>query len=336
MRMASLVSAAPAPTLRDRLDRLIEVGFLPLTIACLILGAILHVAGAPAAGDLAWGFATAVSAVILAVGIVEELLEGRTGVDVVALLAMVGSVLLGEMLAGAVIAVMFATGTWLEAFAEGRAERELSALLARSPGVAHRYDATGSPQTVPASDVREGDRLLVKPGEVVPVDGLVLAGSAALDESAVTGESRVVVREASDAVVSGVVNVGGPFDLLATATADGTTVHGDPLLLHELAANLVDNALRWSPEGAVVIRAHHSRARVQLLVIDHGPGIPPSRRRTVLQPFNRLDDSATGGGLGLGLAIADRLVEAMGGDLELRDTPGGGLTVVVSLPVSAS
>ena len=118
--------------------------------------------------------------------------------------------------------------------------------------------------------------------------------------------------------------------------ADTPEVQADPALLERVVANLVDNALRWSPEGAVVIRAHHSRARIQLLVIDHGPGIPPSRRRTVLQPFNRLDDSATGGGLGLGLAIADRLVEAMGGELELRDTPGGGLTVVVSLPVGAA
>lgn len=232
--MTSLATAAaPAPSFRARIDRLIEVGFLPLTIACLVIGAVLHLAGQGPAGDLVWGISTGVAALILAVGIVEELLEGRTGVDVVALLAMVGSVLLGEMLAGAVIAVMFATGTWLEAFAEGRAERELSALLARSPGVAHRYDASGSPVAVPAGEVREGDRLLVKPGEVVPVDGLVMGTSAALDESAVTGESRVVVREPSDAVSSGVVNVGGPFDLLATATAEASTYAGIVRLVRE-------------------------------------------------------------------------------------------------------
>ena len=71
---------------------------------------------------------------------------------------------------------------------------------------------------------------------------------------------------------------------------------------------------------------------MQLLVVDHGPGIHPRDRANVLQPFHRLDDATSQGGLGLGLAIADGLTRAMGGDLALRDTPGGGLTAVVTLP----
>ena len=76
--------------------------------------------------------------------------------------------------------------------------------------------------------------------------------------------------------------------------------------------------------------SRRSGERVQLSVIDHGPGIPAAARAAVVQPFHRLDDARTGG-LGLGLAIADQMTAAMGGDLELRDTPGGGLTAVVSL-----
>jgi two-component system sensor histidine kinase KdpD len=117
--------------------------------------------------------------------------------------------------------------------------------------------------------------------------------------------------------------------------ADPADVQTDPALLERVVANLVGNALTWSPDAPVKVRAHRSGRSVQLHVIDHGPGIPVSQRAVVLQPFHRLDDSGTGGGLGLGLAIADRLVAAMGGTLELRDTPGGGLTVVVTMPASS-
>jgi two-component system sensor histidine kinase KdpD len=116
--------------------------------------------------------------------------------------------------------------------------------------------------------------------------------------------------------------------------ADPADVQTDPALLERVVANLVGNALTWSPDAPVKVRAHRSGRTVQLHVIDHGPGIPVDQRVVVLQPFHRLDDTGTGGGLGLGLAIADRLVAAMGGTLELRDTPGGGLTVVVALPAS--
>jgi heavy metal translocating P-type ATPase len=214
----------------------VDASFLPFTVACLILGGVAQVAGASQAGDAIWAFATAVSALRLLGGIVRDLREGHTGVDIIALLAMAGSVALGEFLAGAVIAAMYATGQALESYAQGRAERELSALLARSPGVAHRYE-DGVLISHPASAIREGDRLLVKPGDVVPVDGLLLETSATLDESAVTGESRLVLREQSDRISSGVVNAGGPFDMRATATADASTYAGIVRLVREAQAS---------------------------------------------------------------------------------------------------
>jgi two-component system sensor histidine kinase KdpD len=108
----------------------------------------------------------------------------------------------------------------------------------------------------------------------------------------------------------------------------------DPALVERILANLVENALRWAPMSTpVLVRAHAHRDEVQIHVIDHGPGIPPGERTAAVRPFHRLTDDGPGRGLGLGLAIADRLTTAVGGHLELRDTPGGGLTVVVALPI---
>lgn len=210
---------------RVRLARTAEAALLPFTAICLAAGAVAHLVGQPAIGDAVWILATIVSAARLAVGIAIDLMAGSTGVDVVALLAMVGSVALGEYLAGAVIAVMYATGQALEQYAHGRAERELRALVSRAPGIAHHYE-DGVLVDRPAEALGPGDRLLIKPGEVVPVDGIVVAGPAALDESALTGESRIVVRDLDDRVASGVVNAGAAFDIRAAATADASTYAG--------------------------------------------------------------------------------------------------------------
>jgi two-component system, OmpR family, sensor histidine kinase KdpD len=120
---------------------------------------------------------------------------------------------------------------------------------------------------------------------------------------------------------------------LFTGLAD---VSADPALLERIVANLVTNAIEWSPpQDRVRVTAHQRDNDVQLHVIDHGPGIHPKDRSTVRRPFHRLVDNARHSGVGLGLAIADGLTVAMGGSLDLRDTPGGGLTVVVTLPIAS-
>ncbi len=153
------------------------------------------------------------------------------------------------------------------------------------------------------------------------------------------GVLRPVLRSASmeEIVPASLHAVGAAADRVSIELpGDLPEVQTDPALLDRVVANLVGNALRWSPpDRRVRVRAHATRAEVQLHVIDHGPGIPSVQRAVVVQPFHRLDDSGASGGLGLGLAIADRFVAAMGGTLELRDTPGGGLTAVVSLPAAS-
>ncbi len=117
--------------------------------------------------------------------------------------------------------------------------------------------------------------------------------------------------------------------------ADLCDVWADPVLLERVVANLVSNAIAWSPEDRPVrIMAGQHDGSVVLHIVDHGPGIHPKHRSTVMQPFHRLGDATTHHGLGLGLAIANGLTVAMEGRLELRDTPGGGLTATLTLPTS--
>lgn len=218
--------------LHVRAARLLERGLLPLTILGLVGGIVLAWSGHPDAARAAWTVPSVVVAVRLAWSIAVDLLHREAGVDVIAILAIVGALALGEDLAAAVIALMLATGEALERFAEGRAHRELSALLGRAPRDVHRY-LDGSLDTVPIDAVVPGDRILVRPGEVVPVDGIVLGAPAVLDESAITGESRLVTREDGDAVSSGVVNAGAPFDIRAIATAAESTYAGIVRLVEE-------------------------------------------------------------------------------------------------------
>jgi two-component system, OmpR family, sensor histidine kinase KdpD len=109
-------------------------------------------------------------------------------------------------------------------------------------------------------------------------------------------------------------------------------VSADPALLQRVLVNLLANALRYSPPGAApVIATSEFGDRVQLRVIDCGPGIPEARREEMFLPFQRLGDTDNTAGVGLGLALAKGFVEGMGGTLEAEDTPGGGLTMVVEL-----
>jgi len=201
----------------------------------VLVGVLLWLVGEHGAAEVAWGLTTAVALVPLVVGVVSGLAKRQAGVDVIAVLAIAGSLALGEYLAGAIIALMLSSGRALEAFANGRARRDLSALLERAPRSVTRYE-DGQLVSRPIEEVREGDVVLVKGGEVVPVDG-VAADPAVLDESALTGESRPVERAAGEPVRSGGVNAGAGFDLRATATAEGSTYAGIVRLVREAEAS---------------------------------------------------------------------------------------------------
>jgi two-component system, OmpR family, sensor histidine kinase KdpD len=112
-------------------------------------------------------------------------------------------------------------------------------------------------------------------------------------------------------------------------------VLADPVLVERVVVNLVANALRFTPgERVPHVTASALAGRVELRVVDRGPGIPPEHRERVFAPFQRLGDSDNTAGLGLGLSLSRGLTEAMGGTLTPEDTPGGGLTMVMALPMA--
>jgi heavy metal translocating P-type ATPase len=225
---------------------------LAVATAGLVAGLAARFAGAAGVADAVLGLVVTAGLVPLAFSVARRLARREPGVDVVAVLALGGSLALGEYLAGAVVAVMLATGRVLEAYAGDRARRELGALLERAPRVAHRYPAAGGSKgggaswdgvadqalvDVPVGEVRPGDRLLVKPGEVVPVDGLVVGATAVLDEAALTGEAELVERADGEPVASGVVNAGSPFELRASTTAAASTYAGIVRLVEQAQAS---------------------------------------------------------------------------------------------------
>ena len=212
-------------TLPARVLRIFGSALLPLCTAGQALGLGLAWAGRDDLAAITWVVPSGIVGARLAWSILRDLLAREAGVDVIAVLAIGGALAMEEAFAAAVIALMLATGEALERYAEGRAHRELTALLGRAPRDVHRYE-DGELVTRPIDAVVIGDRLLVKPGEVVPVDGLLDGAAAVLDEAALTGEARPVTRVDGDQVSSGTLNAGAPFDLRAIATAEQSTYAG--------------------------------------------------------------------------------------------------------------
>ncbi|MDG6777266.1 heavy metal translocating P-type ATPase [Thiomicrorhabdus sp. zzn3] len=181
--------------------------------AVTLLGLVFHYGfNEDALANVTWVIAALPILIWLAVDIAKSLRRGDLGVDLIAALAIIGALLLDESLAAAVIALMYASGQSLEQYAANRAKRELTALLTRAPDLAERY-ANDALETVPVEKVKPKDRLLIKTGAVLPVDGFVSGTSAILDESSLTGESLPVTRNQGEAVSSGTLNIGPPFDL---------------------------------------------------------------------------------------------------------------------------
>ena len=197
---------------------------LPFVVGSLVVGAFAFLAGAAEFGVWIWSIAIGVVAVDLVVVTAARMREGRVAVDVVALVALVGSMVLDEPLAGVILALMVASGDALEQYAHRRAQRSLSRLLSLAPKVAHRF-VDGMAETVPVGEVVQGEELLVKPGEVLPVDGVVLE-SAVLDQSVLTGEARSVELDVGEAVSSGSLNAGGAFRMRAGASAAESSYAG--------------------------------------------------------------------------------------------------------------
>ena len=241
---------------REVLRRDAEPLLLGFLLTGLIAGGVARLLQHGALATSLWAASTSLGAAAALWWIIRSLREHRLGGDFVALLALGGALCVHEELAGAVIAVMLASGRALETYATGKADRELRSLLARAPRSARRRLGT-TYETVPIDSVKPGDVLNISRGDVLPVDGTVFSRRAVLDESALTGEAFPVERLESDSVRSGVVNAGEAFDLVATTTADDSTYAGIIRLVKEAATSkaplvrLSDRYAFWFLVGAV-------------------------------------------------------------------------------------
>ena len=193
--------------LRAHTARLVALGALVGVIGGLALWAV----GEQTAADSLWAAATALLLAPLTLSVVRSLLRRDVGVDAIALVSMAGALALGEYLAGAVVALMLAGGNALEEAANRRARRDLTALVERAPrrALVRRSDEVVE---VAVDAVTVGDRVLVRAGEVVPVDGMVESDEAIVDESALTGEPLPVTVRRGGFVRSGTTNAGPAFE----------------------------------------------------------------------------------------------------------------------------
>lgn len=188
---------------------------LVVLIAAIMLVIVGHEAYAR---YLVSGFSLLV-AMMLLVGMVRDIARGHYGVDILAVTAIVSTVWVGEYWASIIIVLMMLGGEALETFASARAKAELTALMERAPTIAHKQMVDGSTHDVPIANLKRNDVFVVRPGEVIPVDAIVVTGRSSLDESSLTGESLPVDVEPGDEVMSGALNSQSPLVLQALRIA---------------------------------------------------------------------------------------------------------------------
>lgn len=184
---------------------------ITVTVLVLIGVLVVHAVGAPVVGRWVATCYVAVFVVWTLVGMVRDVLRGHVGLDILAVVAMVATLAVGEYIASLIIVLMLSGGEALEDYAGRRAKRDLSALLDRSPRIAHvlvhaRAAESDEIRDLPVDDVAVGDVLLVRPSEIVPVDGVLVTATGTFDESSLTGESMPVTRTSGGEVLSGAIN----------------------------------------------------------------------------------------------------------------------------------
>src|SRR5690349_8189340 len=225
-----------------------KIALLLAALVGLVGGMALSLNGRPGVAAAVWLAGAIPVLAALLIEILLSLRRGEVGLDIVAALSISAALVFGETLAAAVVAVMYAGGTFLESFAEGRARREMRDLLARVPRGATRH-CDGRLEEVSLSDIVPGDRLLIRQGDVVPVDGTVASSAAFLDTSALTGEALPMLVGAGGDAMSGSTNAGEAFDLVATRSAGDSTYAGIVRLVEEAQrskAPMSRLADRWS------------------------------------------------------------------------------------------
>jgi heavy metal translocating P-type ATPase len=212
--------------MRDLLTaRIARRALIAIALAGLVFGALAWANGNSNLANWCWAAGTVPVVIVLLFSILRDFLAGRFGVDSIAFVSMAAALVLGQNLAGIIIAIMYAGGNVLEDFAVARAERDLRSLIDRAPRAAHRRIGSAI-EDVPIDQVAIGDNILVRGGEIVPVDGVILSRSATIDEAALTGEPIPVSRQVGELARSGSLNAGDSFEIRASTIASESTYAG--------------------------------------------------------------------------------------------------------------
>ena len=206
-------------------ERFLRRALIMIALGGLVLGLLAWAIGRDEIANWIWATGTAPVVIGLLISMIRDFLAGRMGVDAIAFVSMSGALVLGEYLAGVVVAVMYAGGNVLEDFAIARAERDLKSLIDRAPRIAHRRQGS-SIADIPIEQVVVSDVILVRAGEVIPIDGIIISPGAMIDEAVLTGEPIPVTRREGELARSGTVNAGETFEIRATATAGESTYAG--------------------------------------------------------------------------------------------------------------
>ncbi len=220
-------------SIRRFLSEYKQLGFVILTF---ITGLILYGAKYSTAAHWVLGVSALINVIPLIWEMYDDVRSGSYGIDVLAATAIIASVLLHEYWAAMVVVLMLTGGKALEDYAEKRAKKELSSLLERKPKRAHIL-RKGKTIDVKVHDITVGDKVVIWPGEVVPVDGEIIEGTSAFDESGLTGESLPVDKRVGDQILSGAVNTEGAVTIKATHTAQDSQYEQIIKLVRSAAAS---------------------------------------------------------------------------------------------------
>lgn len=232
----------------------------------------------PAAASIIWAIGGITGLVPAIKWLIDEIKDRQMGSDILAIFSILGTLIIGEYFAASVISFMLASGRALESWAEGQAESALKSLIDRMPKLANRITKDGQLETILVEAIEVGDRLIVKSGEIVPVDGLA-QGDCYLDQSALTGEPLPVNLFKNDPVISGTLNAGNSFEMVASGNIGQSTYSGIVTMVRNSRSESSPNirlankwALRFVPltillaVGAYIATGDATRAVTVLVV----------------------------------------------------------------------
>ena len=198
--------------------------------------------------DIPWAIGGFIGLIPSIKWVLDELKDKQMGSDVLAIFSIVGALAIREFFAAAVISFMLASGRALESWAEGRADFALKSLIDRMPKLANRITKTGQLEVIKIEDVEINNRLLVKSGEIIPVDGIAQE-TCYLDQSALTGEPMPVLLEKAGSVISGTINAGNAFEMIASGNVSQSTYSGIVTMVRNSRAQSSPNirlANKWA------------------------------------------------------------------------------------------